>query len=142
MSDVVNHRMIIILIINLFVPCHSFYQHLPLLLSIKIFFNFYHFQHTFKSLKKLKILRLDDNKLKVRIFWTSIQPKNYQIMSEWREYLKNKFQDINGLLQSQTELRKLNVSSNRLQWFDYAFIPKVMLKLLLFYICLLILLIF
>lgn len=53
-------------------------------------------QDTFKSLKKLKILRLDDNKLK----------------------------DINGLLQSQTELKKLNVSSNRLQWFDYAFIPK------------------
>ena len=45
----------------------------------------------------MKILRLDNNKLK----------------------------DINGLLQSQTELQNLNVSSNRLQWFDYAFIPKV-----------------
>lgn len=54
------------------------------------------YQDTFKSLKKLKILRLDDNKLK----------------------------DINGLLQSQTELKNLNVSSNRLQWFDYALIPK------------------
>merc|ERR1719220_2892529 len=53
-------------------------------------------QDTFKNLKMLKVLRLDDNKLK----------------------------DINGLLQSQTELQNLNVSSNRLQWFDYAFIPK------------------
>ena len=51
----------------------------------------------------MKILRLDNNKLK----------------------------DINGLLQSQTELQNLNVSSNRLQWFDYAFIPKVK-----FFICL------
>ena len=33
-------------------------------------------------------------------------------------------QDINGLLTAQNELKKLNVSSNRLQWFDYAFIPK------------------
>lgn len=53
-------------------------------------------QDTFKNLKQLKSLRLDDNMLK----------------------------DINGLLQSQTELQNLNVSSNRLQWFDYAFIPK------------------
>ena len=40
----------------------------------------------------------------------------------WQNIL---LKDINGLLQSQTELKKLNVSSNRLQWFDYAFIPKV-----------------
>ena len=36
----------------------------------------------------------------------------------------NKLEDINGLLTSQTELRWLNISSNKLQWFDYAFIPK------------------
>jgi Leucine-rich repeat (LRR) protein len=37
---------------------------------------------------------------------------------------QNQLEDINGILAGQTELRWLNVSSNRLQWFDYAFIPK------------------
>ncbi len=32
--------------------------------------------------------------------------------------------DINGLLTAQSKLKWLNVSSNSLQWFDYAFIPK------------------
>lgn len=37
---------------------------------------------------------------------------------------KNRLVDINGLLQAQSELLWLNVSFNRLQWFDYASIPK------------------
>jgi len=53
-------------------------------------------QGVFNSITKLRMLRLDENNL----------------------------EDINGLLAGQTELRWLNVSSNRLQWFDYAFIPK------------------
>eukprot|EP00092_Neocalanus_flemingeri_P041674 GFUD01045391.1.p1 GENE.GFUD01045391.1~~GFUD01045391.1.p1 ORF type:complete len:1363 (-),score=340.88 GFUD01045391.1:56-4144(-) len=53
-------------------------------------------QDTFVSLRKLQALRLDDNQLT----------------------------DINGLLTAQNELRWLNVSANKLQWFDYAFIPK------------------
>ena len=36
----------------------------------------------------------------------------------------NKLEDINGLLQAQSELQWLNVSANNLQWFDYAFIPR------------------
>ena len=36
----------------------------------------------------------------------------------------NALEDINGILAGQTDLAELNVSSNRLQWFDYAFIPK------------------
>ena len=36
----------------------------------------------------------------------------------------NQLTDINGLLTAQSELRWLNVSANKLQWFDYAFIPK------------------
>lgn len=53
-------------------------------------------QGIFNSIKSLKMLRLDSNQL----------------------------EDINGILAVQTELRWLNVSSNKLQWFDYAFIPK------------------
>ena len=36
----------------------------------------------------------------------------------------NQLTDINGLLTAQNDLRLLNVSANKLQWFDYAFIPK------------------
>lgn len=53
-------------------------------------------QGVFKDLGSLRMLRLDSNDLR----------------------------DINGILAGQTNLRWLNVSSNRLQWFDYAFIPK------------------
>ncbi|XP_040577098.1 toll-like receptor Tollo [Lepeophtheirus salmonis] len=53
-------------------------------------------QGVFNKLRNLKMLRLDGNELI----------------------------DINGLLSGQEELQWLNVSGNRLQWFDYAFIPK------------------
>jgi Leucine-rich repeat (LRR) protein len=53
-------------------------------------------QHTLHTLPHLHTLRLDSNHLA----------------------------DINGLLTAQNQLRRLNVSDNRLQWFDYAFIPK------------------
>ncbi len=53
-------------------------------------------QGVFNEVTTLRMLRLDDNLL----------------------------EDINGILAGQTELRFLNVSSNRLQWFDYAFINK------------------
>jgi Leucine-rich repeat (LRR) protein len=53
-------------------------------------------QAAFKNLKNLRALRLDNNQLK----------------------------DINGLVSSQKNLRWLNVSTNSLQWFDFAFIPK------------------
>jgi len=49
-----------------------------------------------RELRKLQLLRLDSNKLR----------------------------DVNGILQTQSELRWLNVSSNRLQWFDWANIPR------------------
>ena len=53
-------------------------------------------QGAFKNLDNLRALRLDNNRLK----------------------------DINGLVASQKNLRWLNVSTNSLQWFDFAFIPK------------------
>ena len=36
---------------------------------------------------------------------------------------ENQLEDINGLLTTQTHLSFLNLSSNFIQWFDYAFIP-------------------
>ena len=53
-------------------------------------------QSVFNPLKELRMLRLDNNQL----------------------------EDINGLLQAQSELQWLNVSANNLQWFDFAFIPR------------------
>ena len=35
----------------------------------------------------------------------------------------NEVEDINGLLTTQMNLQHLNISSNKLQWFDYAFVP-------------------
>ena len=54
------------------------------------------FQGVFRELPTLRMLRLDNNKL----------------------------EELNGILAGQTQLRFLNVSENRLQWFDYAFLPK------------------
>ena len=93
------------------------------------------FQDTFISLRKLKILRLDDNKLKVDIFYQILNIRQFfssphhLLISELKmkifSFGKNIIsKDINGLLTAQNELKKLNVSSNRLMWFDYAFIPK------------------
>ena len=36
----------------------------------------------------------------------------------------NQLTDINGLLTAQSELGWLNISENRLEWFDYAIVPR------------------
>ncbi len=41
----------------------------------------------------------------------------------------NQLEDLNGLLTTQHHLQWLNASHNRLQWFDYAFVPKSLLWL-------------
>ena len=53
-------------------------------------------QGVFNEVPKLRMLRLDHNRLK----------------------------DINGILVGLADLQWLNVSSNQLRWFDYAFFPK------------------
>ena len=50
---------------------------------------------TFKSLQKLRALRLDSNAL----------------------------EDINGVVSSLSNLEWFNVSANQIEWFDYAFLP-------------------
>ena len=52
-------------------------------------------QETFRALKNLESLNLAENEL----------------------------DDINGLLQTQINLKWLNISNNHLAWFDYAFVP-------------------
>eukprot|EP00095_Tigriopus_kingsejongensis_P004367 maker-scaffold57_size444674-snap-gene-2.12 protein:Tk04367 transcript:maker-scaffold57_size444674-snap-gene-2.12-mRNA-1 annotation:"slit homolog 3 protein" len=52
-------------------------------------------QNTFKDLKNMSALNLAENQL----------------------------EDFNGLLQTQATLKWLNISNNRLAWFDYAFVP-------------------
>ena len=52
-------------------------------------------QGTFNNLQELLVLRLDDNSLA----------------------------DINGIVSSLSKLEWFNVSSNQLEWFDYAFVP-------------------
>jgi len=42
---------------------------------------------------------------------------------------ENQVEDINGLLTAQMNLKQLNLSSNRLHWFDYAFVPNSLLEL-------------
>ena len=42
---------------------------------------------------------------------------------------ENQIEDINGLLTTQMALRHLNLSSNRLHWFDYAFVPNSLVAL-------------
>ena len=53
-------------------------------------------EDAFKNLKNLRALRLDNNQL----------------------------QDMNGLVSSLKNLRWLNVSTNGLEWFDFAFLPR------------------
>ena len=42
---------------------------------------------------------------------------------------ENQLNDINGLLTNQMNLNYLNISSNKLHWFDYAFVPNSLVVL-------------
>lgn len=68
----------------------------------------------------LQVLNLAHNKL------SKLDQGIFQSMLELRMLRldNNQLEDINGLLTAQSELRWLNISANKLQWFDYAFIPK------------------
>ncbi len=68
---------------------------------------------------RLHILNLANNRL------DSIEVGSFHGLLELRTLLLdgNKLEDLNGLVSSLGKLRWLNVSSNSLQWFDYAFVP-------------------
>ena len=74
----------------------------------------------FRYVPKLQVLNLADNEL------TKLEHGVFNHMPSLRMLRldNNDLEELNGILAGQTELRFLNVSANRLQWFDYAFLPK------------------
>ncbi len=75
---------------------------------------------TFDSVPTLQVLNLAHNAL------SQLDPATFEALKELRMLRldNNQLADINGLLTAQSELRWLNMSANRLQWFDYAFVPR------------------
>jgi len=76
-------------------------------------------QH-FANTSNLHVLNLAHNQL------SEIEPKSFDSLQNLRALRldNNRLRDINGRVSSLNNLQWFNVSSNRLQWFDYAFIPK------------------
>ncbi len=74
---------------------------------------------TFATSPKLHILNLAKNQLE------SIEVGAFSGLNELHVLRLdgNKLEDLNGLVSSLGSLRWLNVSSNSLQWFDFAFVP-------------------
>ncbi len=73
----------------------------------------------FGNASSLHVLNLARNQLRV------IEQGAFNGMVELRALRldNNKLTDINGIMTSLDKLQWLNVSSNELQWFDYAFVP-------------------
>ena len=74
----------------------------------------------FVHIPKIEVLNLANNnidKLKQGVF--NEVPKLRMLRLD-----HNQLQDINGILVGLADLQWLNVSSNQLRWFDYAFFPK------------------
>lgn len=74
----------------------------------------------FKELRTLQVLNLAHNRLE-KLDHAVFNPLTELQMLRLDN---NMLEDINGLLTTQGELRWLNISANRIQWFDFAFIPK------------------
>ena len=74
----------------------------------------------FANSSNLHVLNLARNKL------AKIEQGSFDGLVELRALRldNNVLADINGLVSSLEKLKWLNVSSNRLQWFDYAFMPR------------------
>lgn len=74
----------------------------------------------FRPVAKLQVLNLADNQL------SKLDEGVFRQLPTLRMLRldNNKLEELNGILAGQTQLRFLNVSDNRLQWFDYAFLPK------------------
>ena len=74
----------------------------------------------FKEAPNLKHLDLSGNRfvgsLEQEIFSSLLSLQSLNLA-------ENQLEDINGLLTTQINLKWLNISSNKLAWFDYAFIP-------------------
>ncbi|CAB4057085.1 unnamed protein product [Lepeophtheirus salmonis] len=98
------------------------FLHMPNLRGLKLSHNLLTVlrNDTFTAVPKLKMLNLSHNQI------ASIHQSTFELLVKLM-YLRldsNKLDEINGLLTTQHHLQWLNVSSNQLLWFDYAFIPK------------------
>ena len=73
----------------------------------------------FANVSGLHVLNIAHNNLK------NIEQGGFDHLQELRALRldNNRLKDINGIVSSLPKLQWFNVSSNRLQWFDYAFIP-------------------
>ena len=76
--------------------------------------------HSFAGAENLRMLNLASNTIN-SVDRNSLTPLK---KLEALRLDQNNLEDINGLLTDQTHLKWLNVSNNRLQWFDYACVPK------------------
>ena len=74
----------------------------------------------FDNLKELNVLNLSHNRLE------SVAEGGLKNLDNLRALRldNNRLVDLNGLVSSLNNLRWLNVSTNNLAWFDFAFIPK------------------
>lgn len=75
---------------------------------------------TFREAQELKHLDLGGNRFRKLEQDTFEDVKHLESLN----LSENQLEDINGLLQSQINLKWLNISNNQLGWFDYAFIPR------------------
>ena len=73
----------------------------------------------FKEAPDLQNLDLSANR------FISLEKNTFSILDKltYLNLAENQIEDVNGLLNTQTNLRWLNISQNQLAWFDYAFIP-------------------
>ncbi len=96
-------------------------QGLPALLTLKIRHNELSRigEGAFTETPKLRHLDVSANRLQ------SLEQETFRTLQELRSLnlAENQLEDINGLLQHQIELQWLNISTNRVSWFDYAFVP-------------------
>lgn len=74
---------------------------------------------TFNETPSLHYLDLSKNRLQTldQSSFAALGNLTYLNLAE------NQIKDINGLLTTQMKLEHLNISSNKLHWFDYAFVP-------------------
>ena len=74
---------------------------------------------TFNETPSLQYLDLSKNRLQ------ALNQTSFAALANLThlDLAENHLEDINGLLTTQMRLEYLNISSNRIHWFDYAFVP-------------------
>ena len=96
-------------------------QGLPKLLSLRLGKNELSRlgEGAFVEVPALEELDLSQNR------FMSLEPDSFKDLKELKklDLSNNQLEDVNGLFAHQTNLKALNLSSNHLLWFDYAFIP-------------------